>query len=300
MSRTYVREVEPHRDLLVTDAEPSGGWQTGEDVRALLEAAERRLDARGVERELSGRALSSERADGLVLAARLLGAREDTLRKSDGKGRAVLTVGAQRIIRYPGSRTEAQLARARDRMQALEDDREERERRDRKREAEQRAKRHDGGDVAEVRERAVAAMRLLYLHEPEVHYTQGARRWDGLRLDLNPGQGQFPRYADCSSSTTWALREALQAVYGQDVRDRVNGSRWLAGYTGTQVAHGRSVSFDHLEPGDLLFYGSGWPYSHVAMYAGGGKVYSHGSERGPFLLPMRYRGDLRVARRYVG
>lgn len=295
MPRTAATNPEPHRDLIVTDRAPKGGWQRGEDVRAILEAAERRLAARGVERELSATALNADRADSLVTAGRLLGALETTLDKTDAKGRKVLTVGVQRMIRYPGSRTPEQLARARDRVEQLHEDREKRER-----EAERERKQSAGGQIEEVRSRAVANMRLLYDHRGVVHYTQGPRRWDGIRLNLNPGQGEFPRYCDCSSSTTWAYWAALRAVFGTDVEDRINGLRWSAGYTGTQVRHGRPVPLGELRIGDLLFYGSGWPYSHVTMYAGNGLCYSHGGEAGPHLIPIRYRGDLRVARRYIG
>ena len=78
----------------------------------------------------------------------------------------------------------------------------------------------------------------------------------------------------------------------------VNGAGWAAGYTGTQAMHGRVVSLDALEVGDLVFYGRAWPYGHVAGYVGGGKVISHGSEGGPYLLPVRYRSDVSHARRY--
>jgi len=39
---------------------------------------------------------------------------------------------------------------------------------------------------------------------------------------------------------------------------------------------------------------------HVAMYVGGGKVFSHCGEGGPYILPIDYRPDRRRgnARRY--
>jgi cell wall-associated NlpC family hydrolase len=51
--------------------------------------------------------------------------------------------------------------------------------------------------------------------------------------------------------------------------------------------------------GDLAIYGSGAPGEHVAICIGGGLVISHGSEPGPFKLPLRYRTDLLEIRRYL-
>jgi cell wall-associated NlpC family hydrolase len=68
------------------------------------------------------------------------------------------------------------------------------------------------------------------------------------------------------------------------------------GYTGTLAVHGKWVSVP--EPGDLVLYGWGFPYHHVAIYVGGGRVVSHGSESGPLLLYTRYRSDLAMFRRY--
>jgi cell wall-associated NlpC family hydrolase len=50
-----------------------------------------------------------------------------------------------------------------------------------------------------------------------------------------------------------------------------------------QIARGRSVSMNDLQPGDLVFFNYGsetWP-GHVAMYVGGGMVvHDHGASRG--------------------
>jgi hypothetical protein len=67
--------------------------------------------------------------------------------------------------------------------------------------------------------------------------------------------------------------------------------------TGTLCQHGHAVASP--QPGDLVFYGSGAPWHHVAVYVGGGRVVSHGSEGGPFLEAMDYRGDRGQIRRYV-
>jgi hypothetical protein len=51
--------------------------------------------------------------------------------------------------------------------------------------------------------------------------------------------------------------------------------------------------------GCAVIYGTGWPGEHVAIYAGHGMVYSHGSEAGPFYLDYRYRSDILQFRSYV-
>jgi hypothetical protein len=141
---------------------------------------------------------------------------------------------------------------------------------------------------------------LMMRHVPEIHYTQGPRRWDGINQHLTVLKGQFPRYADCSSMATWLLWDAMHRPYG--VRDLVNGVNWTAGYTGTQITRGKRVVHDSsLKVGDLIFYGDqgGGVPKHVAIYIGAGKVFSHGSEAGPFILPLDYRSDRRQSRRYI-
>lgn len=148
-----------------------------------------------------------------------------------------------------------------------------------------------------ARDLAVEAALLTIRHADEVHYTQGPRRWEGIDRELKAFRGQFPRYGDCSALATWWLWNGLDH-YG--VRDTVNGQAWRAGYTGTMLRSGkRVVHRDNWRRGDLLVYGQGWPGAHVAMYLGGGKVASHGSEPGPFLLPWDYRGDLLDVRRCI-
>lgn len=140
-------------------------------------------------------------------------------------------------------------------------------------------------------------------HEPSIHYTQGGSRWEGIDKKLRVVKGEYPHYADCSSYTTWLLWNALTHAKGTlNVPDIVNGEGWRAGYTGTQKNHGVRVgshgTAGHLIVGDLIHYGPG-SGSHVAIYIGGGFVFSHGSERGPYKLPVHYRGDFNEARRYI-
>ncbi|HEX7088716.1 MAG TPA: hypothetical protein VF192_01190 [Longimicrobiales bacterium] len=296
MGRTYVREGEPHRNFVRLKE----NVQRGEDVRRVEVATVNRLEPRGVSVARMGRdgILTYDEFNAMLTAGRLLGALESTLTTRDAKGRAVLTVGVQRMIRYPGRRTEDQLVRARERIEALEKERAQRE----------KEREQAGGGVSgltasqrsEARRRAVRAMRLAYAHRGAVHYTQGSRRWDGIRLNLRSANDEFPRYADCSSLTTWALWNALTGASGNmRFPDIVNGAGWGYGYTGTQTRHGHVVSLGSLQLADLVFYGGPWPYGHVAMYAGNGMVLSHGSESGPHLLRVRYRGDVSHARRYI-
>ena len=72
------------------------------------------------------------------------------------------------------------------------------------------------------------------------------------------------------------------------------------GYTGTLWDRGTPVDLQHIQPGDLCFYGNmgnGIP-GHVAIAVGGGYVISFGSEPGPRKVAILYRSDYRGARRY--
>lgn len=151
-----------------------------------------------------------------------------------------------------------------------------------------------------ARHNLIAAANALLAHPGEVHYTQGPNRWEAIsrRITIHGGH-LFPFYGDCSSTTSWMLWLVLYHAYG--VRDLVNGENWRAGYTGTQAAHGEHVSaFQNGKIGDLIFYGGSEAVpEHVAMKIAPGHVFSHGSEAGPFLLPVNYRSDVHpVGRRY--
>lgn len=149
----------------------------------------------------------------------------------------------------------------------------------------------------EARSLAVRAAFLALRHAGAVHYTQTAKRWEGIARDLKAFKGEYPHFADCSAFATWCLWNGLDH-YG--VRDTVNGQNWKAGYTGTMLAHGKEVRHrGNVLRGDCVIYGSGGAGEHTAICIGGGKVISHGSEAGPFLLPIDYRRDVMQIRRYV-
>ena len=148
-----------------------------------------------------------------------------------------------------------------------------------------------------ARDLTVRAAILGLRNAPAIHYTQGGSRWEGIDKHLKAWLGEFPNYADCSAFATWCLWNGLDH-YG--VRDVVNGANWRAGYTGTMLKHGKRVVHErNILRGDLALYGTGWPGEHVALCIGGGLVISHGSEAGPFKLPLRYRNDLLEVRRYI-
>lgn len=143
---------------------------------------------------------------------------------------------------------------------------------------------------ADRRRAVVAAMLLLYHHRDQVHYTQGPRRMWGVTQKIRPPK--YPTDLDCSASVTWAYF----AAGAPDPNDLGYSG---VGYTGTLSKHGRKVSLTVAKPGALVFYGKRWPWQHVAVYIGAGKVISHGSEGGPYLLPVNYRSDRGEVREYL-
>lgn len=133
-----------------------------------------------------------------------------------------------------------------------------------------------------------------------VHYSQGPERFMGIERELTHLKNQYPIRCDCSSTMTWMLWDAMARPYG--VRDLVNHANWHAGYTGTMINGGKVVHYKkNLKVGDGIFYGwqsHGVP-EHVATYIGGGLVFSHGSEGGPYILEVDYRKDRVAMRRYI-
>jgi peptidoglycan hydrolase-like protein with peptidoglycan-binding domain len=129
-----------------------------------------------------------------------------------------------------------------------------------------------------VRERIVAAALFGARHRNRIAYTQSGLRMYGVRNKI-----RIPRitpYEDCSSFATWCYWHA-----GAKDPNGLGYSGW--GYTGTQARNGKRVNSP--KPGDLIFYGSGPPYSHVTVYIGNGKCVSHGSQAGPMILNYKYR-----------
>lgn len=149
--------------------------------------------------------------------------------------------------------------------------------------------------AVKARDLTMQAAILGVVHSPQIHYTQGARRWDGIRLRKRAWRGEYPTYADCSAFVTWCLWCGLTHFHAHD---HVNGQNWGGGYTGTLMEHGKQVH-SNFQRGDLVLYGHGFPDEHVAIYVGGGMVISHGSEIGPIKCSMRYRPDVQMVRRFI-
>jgi hypothetical protein len=151
---------------------------------------------------------------------------------------------------------------------------------------------------AQARHRVLAACELLLANKQAVHYSQGSQRWQGIDDHLIASHGHFPDYSDCSSSSTWILWNALWVPFRH--HDIVNGTRWHSGYTGTIAQHGKLVRHDeNIKIGDLILYGPAPTYEHVAVAIGGGRVFSHGSEGGPYVLPLDYRPDRGPTHRFI-
>jgi len=105
---------------------------------------------------------------------------------------------------------------------------------------------------------------------------------------------QAPPFSDCSSAVTWCY----WTVFGNGP-DFINGASWTAGYTGTQISHGKEVTLAEAQVGDLVFYGKAHnDINHVAMYIGTNKVISHGSDPVGYLA-IDYRSDRQQIRSYI-
>lgn len=154
-----------------------------------------------------------------------------------------------------------------------------------------------------ARRAAVNAAWLGYSHKSVLHYTQGSRRWEGIRDTRYSARKEFPNYADCSAFVTWCLWNGLYVPYKKP--DVVNGADWKAGYTGTMLSHGRPIkSLKNIRWADVVIYGvSGTVGKHTAIIVGKKNgvpmVISHGSEAGPYYLPYNYRSDIQSIRRYI-
>lgn len=140
---------------------------------------------------------------------------------------------------------------------------------------------------------------LMLSRRLRVHYSRGTSRWQGIDRKLLVAKDQFPTYSDCSSSSTWLLWNGLHVLFG--VGDVVNGASWRYGFTGSMLQHGKKILHEeNIRVGDLALYGiPGTNGKHVAVCLGGGYVFSHGSEAGPFKTNLHYRPDLMCVRRYI-
>lgn len=139
--------------------------------------------------------------------------------------------------------------------------------------------------VLAIQAKIVGATSLAWKHRLSMAYSQSASR------AFIPASPLWPRATDCSGYVTWAFRSA-------GLPDPNGFAYSPVGYTGTLAQHGTRVSLNSLRTGDLIFYGGGFPYGHVAIVVNGflRLVSSHGSP-GIKVLPFNYRPPS-AARRY--
>jgi hypothetical protein len=118
------------------------------------------------------------------------------------------------------------------------------------------------------------------------------KRMQGVRDALLPAD--HPIFEDCSSGFTWLC-------YVAGIPDPNNLGYNGTGFTGTMVGHGRQVKEPDI--GDAVFYkdpGGGSAPGHVAMFLGDDRVWSHGSEDGPFIVDVHGHGTpIHSIRSYV-
>lgn len=286
-----VTTKEPHRSLALR---PHLGPMRGEDIATLQRAAAKRLTWRGEDHYVveDDGVLGEKTARSLSRTLYLLGATGTRMERSKVEDGGRLSVGAQRMIRYPGLRSPEQFARAEARLARLIEDR------DREIDTGRAPSGLSEAQRATARRIAVDAALLGHRRALAIHYTMGSMRWEGIERGDLALANEFPNYADCSAFVTWCLWNALHVRF--ELPDIVNGSNWSAGYTGTLLAHGVPVPLARLQPADLILYGvPGTTGKHVAIYIGDGECVSHGSEGGPYKLDYRYRSDIMGARRFI-
>ena len=141
------------------------------------------------------------------------------------------------------------------------------------------------------RDTIVSTAKLGVSKAPQIHYTQDSRRMQGVREQIRPQA--VPSWEDCSSFATW--------TYWVAGAPAPNGRGYDGyGYTGTLVENGKRIPVGSAQPGDLIFYGTGWgSTSHVVICIGGGRCVSHGSEGGPYNSDIYYRADIVGAISYL-
>jgi hypothetical protein len=286
MTRSYSHNPKVHREL---DARLKGGGQRGDDIDLLRAATRKRLGAVGFPesaRGSRGDTWSANASDYVADALYRLGAAPDTV-KAARKGR--ITVGAQRMVRYPGLRSDKQRALEQARADVVA-----KRASDARKEAAAAA---STSKVSEQRARAARAATFALAHAGRA-YTQGPGRWV-IAQGFNPDTGVMFRSGDCSGFATAVVKYALNG--GPDI---VNGADWQAGYTGTMRVHGERVTSGQYQPGDCAIYGGGTGSHVVVCYRAGNAATarwaSHGSAGGPYSVDLHYRPDTVEVRRYIG
>jgi hypothetical protein len=145
-----------------------------------------------------------------------------------------------------------------------------------------------------ARKRILRACWLGYTHRDNIHYTQGIGRW-AINQDRWSVDGNYPTQADCSAYSTYLLRDATRLHH---LRDFVNGYSWMFGYTGTMTRLGKWISRPALIGDQVFIRGTCSTPHHVQTYIGHGRAFSHGSERGPLIVPWNNSAVVQC-RRYI-
>lgn len=127
------------------------------------------------------------------------------------------------------------------------------------------------------------------------HYSQGPSR------AFLPSLPRTPLATDCSGYATWLYKISGAPTSGLvgDLPDPSGFGYRVVGYTGTLAQHGIRIAANAaLKVGDLVFYGGGYPYGHVAIVVDAVRrlVTSHG-QPGVRTVPFNYR-HVSAIRRY--
>jgi peptidoglycan hydrolase-like protein with peptidoglycan-binding domain len=133
------------------------------------------------------------------------------------------------------------------------------------------------------------------------HYSQSIARSFFPRMPRNPATLLASSSLDCSSYVTWlySISGAPTSGFAGRLPDPNGFGYRVIGYTGTLAKHGVRVSANAaLRVGDLVFYGGGYPYGHVAIVVDAVRrlVSSHG-QPGVRTVPFNYRA-VSAIRRY--
>jgi hypothetical protein len=145
--------------------------------------------------------------------------------------------------------------------------------------------------VGRKKAHACAVAIMLVAHRDQIGYTQGSLRWIGISARIRPPR--IPRWGDCSSTVEW-----INWACGLPCP---SGNKFRGGWTGSQIKHGKQVTVAARTLCNLLFYGNqgGGVPKHVAYVVGNGRVVSHGSMGGPYLVRYNYRSDINQERNYI-
>ena len=130
-------------------------------------------------------------------------------------------------------------------------------------------------EIAEVQQDALESSNS-YKRQQVVDYA--------LQFVGNPyvwGGTSLTKGADCSGFTRYVLQNSAGISMNRS--------------SGGQAQQGIAISADQMQPGDLIFYGSGRSINHVAMYIGNGQIVHASTERtGITVSNWNYRNPVKI------